>query len=131
MINRQLLFKKFKPFLDLTYMWEFPNKLFIPPHPDFTMIHTEELFIKNRLPIEKIRAVTRIKCFLNEEIVYAQSAFLDSRKKAKKIHNIMIHNKEYLIGSRTLEASIAHVRYIELSHANYRIANVLKCNTVT
>ncbi len=124
------LFKKFKPFLDLTYVWEFPNKLSVPPHPDFTMIHTEELFIKNRLSIEKIKNVTRIKYFLNEEIVYAHSAFLDSQKKARKIHNIMMHNKEHLIGSGTLEASVAHVRYIELSHANYRIANVLKCNTV-
>ncbi len=125
------LFRQFKPFLEMTYMWEFPNKLCVPPHPNFTMIHTEELFIKERLSIETIKKITRIKNYSNEEVKYAYSAFLDSRKKAVKIHNIMLHSNEHLIGSGTLESSIAHVRYIEISHANYRIANILKCDTVT
>jgi hypothetical protein len=122
------LFKKLKPYLDLTYLWEFPNKLIIPSHPNFTVIYTEELFLLEKISKDDILKITKIKHFDNKEVKYAQNAYLDSFKKARKIHNIMMYNNEKLIGSGPINSSIAHSRFIEISHANHRIMNILKCD---
>ncbi len=124
-----LLFKKFKPFIDFAYLWEPMTKLVIPPRVDVTSIYLKELDFHNKLGVNVNNYKNNDK-ITDEHIEYSKLASIHALRNAEFLHKNMILDKMDELNSSVFQASEAHIRYIQIYHANNRIINLLRYDNI-